>query len=1050
MQNTYSVINASAGSGKTYTLVQRLLMICLRYPNQPDAIRTVIALTFTNKAANEMKERILFYLGEFVKDNYSENQDLKNIQEALAEQGYRISLDDLQLRSQKVLDYILHHYSTLNIGTIDKFNSRLVKSFSYELGLAQNFNLEIQPEPYLIEAVDKMLDEIGEEQTVSEAFMDFVNYNLDNNERVNLNQTLYSSAKKFVNDIHYKPLQDNKDFEWKAYENKKNELRETIKRLKSESLELTKRALELIKSRDIEIEDFASGKNGIGGFFVNMLEFHNIKDKKFPFPTASEDSKIETFLKGASAKGKHKQSEIADILPQLISWRREIIDLFIDSQKKERILQAILPLKVNADIQKKLMEIEEENDLVLLSKFNIIINENLRNEPSAFIYEKVGTQFQHYFFDEFQDTSAMQWQNFLPLRDNSITSDNTSFTIVGDPKQSIYRFRGGESKLMLDIISGEETTPKKAIAEHLKFNWRSAKNIVDFNNRLYDFMSQSLSEEHQKIFGENAIQGAQSKLDGRVKVHLLENSVKAVFYEETSQKMQQDIQECLDNGFTFSDITILCRGNNDIFNYSQLLGNLKVNYNGKETYIKTISEKGLTLDLSFTIKALIEFLKWEINPKNRQFLVKMMYFLNVSGRIKMNDFTSEIKTILSLESKKDIENYINAHYQIKLVQNDVPQLNLYNFIEYYIQEFSVENKEIDFLLNFLEMLFNYTQNAGATLKEFLKFWDDEASKISIQASENIDAVQIMTIHKAKGLEFPVVFIPMENKNNDKKFSEWYDLNSEDELKTVILNQFSPELENYDEDLAQFNFENSYRNKIDRFCIQYVATTRPVEQLFFYIEKPSKSSNNLELYDFVTQFQPTENGERLDSFDIFPVSDLKKQKKKEKKDYQSENINSISQQTEKVSNIEIATTSKNYQNRVEHVRMGIFTHEILSQIKTKKDVTKVLNSYLLEGKITNEEKTSILERIENVLNDANYSVYFTENLKIINEREMFATENEQSKTYRPDRLVETKDGFIIIDFKTGEEKEKDQKQVETYKNKLEQFGKKVVKTDVIYI
>lgn len=1050
MQNSYSVINASAGSGKTYTLVQRLLMICLRYPNQPDAIRTVIALTFTNKAANEMKERILFYLGEFVKDNYSENQDLKNIQEALAEQGYRISLDDLRVRSQKVLDYILHHYSTLNIGTIDKFNSRLVKSFSYELGLAQNFNLEIQPEPYLIEAVDKMLDEIGEEQTVSEAFMDFVNYNLDNNERVNLNQTLYSSAKKFVNDIHYKPLQDNKDFEWKAYENKKNELRETIKRLKSESLELTERALELIKSRDIEIEDFASGKNGIGGFFVNMLEFHNIKDKKFPFPTTSEDSKIETFLKGASAKGKHKQSEIADILPQLISWRREIIDLYIDSQKKERILQAILPLKVNADIQKKLMEIEEENDLVLLSKFNIIINENLRNEPSAFIYEKVGTQFQHYFFDEFQDTSVMQWQNFLPLRDNSITSDNTSFTIVGDPKQSIYRFRGGESKLMLDIISGEETTPKKAIAEHLKFNWRSAKNIVDFNNRLYDFMSQNLSEEHQKIFGENAIQGAQSKLDGRVKVHLLENSVKAVFYEETSQKMQQDIQECLDNGFTFSDITILCRGNNDIFNYSQLLGNLKVNYNGKETYIKTISEKGLTLDLSFTIKALIEFLKWEINPKNRQFLVKMMYFLNVSGRIKMNDFTSEIKTILSLESKKDIENYINTHYQIKLVQNDVPQLNLYNFIEYYIQEFSVENKEIDFLLNFLEMLFNYTQNAGATLKEFLKFWDDEASKISIQASENIDAVQIMTIHKAKGLEFPVVFIPMENKNNDKKFSEWYNLNSEDELKTVILNQFSPELENYDEDLAQFNFENSYRNKIDRFCIQYVATTRPVEQLFFYIEKPSKSSNNLELYDFVIQFQPTENGERLDSFDVFPADNFRKQKKKEKKDYQSENINSISQQTEKVSNIEIATTSKNYQNRVEHVRMGIFTHEILSQIKIKKDVTKVLNSYLLEGKITNEEKTSILERIENVLNDANYSVYFTENLKIINEREMLATENEQSKTYRPDRLVETKDGFIIIDFKTGEEKEKDQKQVETYKNKLEQFGKKVVKTDVIYI
>ncbi len=1049
MQNTYSVINASAGSGKTYTLVQRLLMICLRFPNQPDAIRTVLALTFTNKAANEMKERILFYLGEFVKDNYSESQDLKNIQEALAEQGHRITLDDLRLRSQKVLDYILHHYSTLNIGTIDKFNSRLVKSFSYELGLAQNFNLEIQPEPYLIEAVDKMLDEIGEEETVSEAFMDFINYNLDNNERINLNQTLYNSAKKFVNDIHYKPLQDNKDFEWQAYENKKNELRKKITQNKIQSSELAKQALENIRNRDIDIEDFAQGKNGLGGFFVKVIDFHNKNRDKFPFPT-SENSALATFQKGPSAKGKSKDSEIQEILPQLISWRKDIINLYIDSQKKEKILEAILPLKVNADIQKKLMEIEEENDLVLLSKFNIIINENLRNEPSAFIYEKVGTQFQHYFFDEFQDTSAMQWQNFLPLRDNSITSDNTSFTIVGDPKQSIYRFRGGESELMLNIINQTEITPKFATAEHLKFNWRSAKNIVDFNNRLYDFMSQDLSENHQKIFGENAIQGSKSSLEGRVKVHLLENSVKAVFYKETALKMQQDIQECLDNGFTFSDITILCRGNTDIFNYSQLLSSLKVNYNNKETYIKTISEKGLTLDLSFTIKALIEFLKWNINPKNRQILVKMMYFLNVSGRIKMNDFTTEIKTILNLETKKEIEDHIASNYHVKLVQNDIPQLNLYNFIEYYIQEFSMENKETDFLLNFLEMLFNYTQNAGATLKEFLKFWDDEASKISIQASENIDAVQIMTIHKAKGLEFPVVFIPMRNENSDKKFSEWYNLNSEDELKTVILNQFSPELENYDKDLAQFNFENSYRNKIDRFCIQYVATTRPVEQLFFYLEKPSKSSNNLELYDFVTQFQPTENGEPSDSFDIFLVSDLKKQKKKEKKEYQSENINSISQQTEKSSNIEIATTSKSYQNRVEHVRMGIFTHEILSKIKTKKDVSKVLNSYLLEGKITNEEKTSILERIKTVLSDNNYSNYFAENLKIINEREMLATENRQSKTYRPDRLVETENGFLIIDFKTGEEKEKDQKQVEVYKSKLEQFGKKVIKTDVIYI
>lgn len=1049
MQNSYTAINASAGSGKTYTLVHRLLMICLRHPNQSDAIKTILALTFTNKAANEMKERILFYLGEFIKDEYSENQDLKNIQNALKNQGYQLTLEDLHHRSQKVLDYILHHYSTLNIGTIDKFNSRLVKSFAYELGLAQNFNLEIQAEPYLIEAVDKMLDEIGEEQTVSDAFMDFVNYNLDNNERVNLNQSLYNSAKKFVSDVHYQPLQDNKDFEWNAYEQKKNELREKINANKTQSLQLTHSALDAIKSKDIEIEDFAQGKNGLGGFFQKVLDYYKKERKDFPFP-GKEDAALATFLKGASAKAKHKQNDIEFLLPQLIYWRQNLIEIYIDSQKKEKILEAILPLKVNADIQKKLMEIEEENDLVLLSKFNIMINENLRNEPSAFIYEKVGTRFQHYFFDEFQDTSKMQWQNFLPLRDNSITSDNTSFTIVGDPKQSIYRFRGGESELMLDIINQKEITPKFATAENLIYNWRSAKNIVDFNNKLYNFMAENLKDEHFKIFGESALQEAKSDLTGRVKVHLLENANKAIFYEETAEKMKTDIQECLDNGFSFSDITILCRGNTDIFNYSQLLGNFKVNYNGKETYIKTISEKGLTLNLSFTIKALIEFLKWNIAPKNRQFLVKMMYFLNVSGRIEMTDFTSEIKQILRLESKKEIENFIENKYHIKLIQNKVPQLNLYNFIEYYIQELSVENKETDFILNFLEMLFNYTQNSGATLKEFLKYWDDEAHKTSIQASENMDAVQIMTIHKSKGLEFPIVFLPMENENKDSKFSEWFDLESNDELKTVIITQFSPELETYDEELKHFNQANAYRNKIDRFCIQYVATTRPVEQLFLYLEKPNKTSNNIEIYDFVTQFQPSENGERLDSFDVFPADNFRKQKQKEKKECVSESINSIAQKSEKVSNVEIATTSKSYQNRVEHVRIGIFTHEILSKIKYKKDVLKVLNSYVLEGTITSEEKISIFERIESVLNNDKYSNYFEENLKIFNEREMLAIENETSKTYRPDRLIETKDGIIIVDFKTGEEKDKDQKQVELYKEKLEQFGKKVIKTDVIYI
>ncbi|MGG7553416.1 UvrD-helicase domain-containing protein [Chryseobacterium arthrosphaerae] len=1046
MQNSYTVINASAGSGKTYALVQRLLMICLRYPNQQQSIRNILALTFTNKAANEMKERILSWLGNFSAGNYAENTDLKNIQKAFEEQGLKITIDELHHRSKKLLDYILHNYSTLNIGTIDRFNSRLVRSFSYELGLAKNFNLEIEAEPFLIEAVDKMLDQIGENETISNSFMDYVDYSLENNERINLNKNLYDSAKEFVKDIHYEHLKSNKSFDDAHYENIKNTLRKEIVLNKKKSAELAAQSVELFKSRNIEIEDFAQGKNGIGGFFTKVTDFYQQKRAGFPFPTTLEESVINNYRKGASSKSKHKEADILEILDQLIENRMQLIRLFIETQKKEKVLSALLPLKVNKDIQDELRKIEEENDLVLLSKFNILINENLRNEPSAFIYEKVGSQFQHYFFDEFQDTSELQWQNFVPLRDHSVATEYTSFTLVGDPKQSIYRFRGGESKLMLDIINKKEFSPKEADLLVLKDNWRSARNIVQFNNELYRYHSESLEEEHKNIFGTDAEQSPKSKFDGRVKVNLIENLTNEEFYDDTSERMRKDIQECLDNGFKFSDITILCRGNFDIFSYSQKLGNLKVTYHGEETNIKTISDKGLTLELSNTLKAVIEFLRWEINPKNKPCLIMMMYHLNTLGKIHMADFTLEMKEILDIESHEEILLFLQQKYSLQLKQDNFPRFNLYNFIEYYINEFSVENKETDFLLNFLEMLFNFTQNAGASTKEFLKYWDEEASSYTIQASENIDAIQIMTIHKSKGLEFPIVFIPMINKNRDNEFTNWFETNESDALKSVNINQFNKNLEVYDEQIQEFNKKNSYKNLIDRLCLQYVATTRPVEQLFFYLQKANKTSNNLELLEFL-QTKNTENADEFDLYEVHPEM-LKKYSKTKSSSFKTQNIEDLKNINEKSTSIKIATPSKNYQVRNEKVRIGLFVHELLSKINTEKDIAKVLEGYALEGQITIEEKNEIEATLREIVRT--YAEFFDEKWEVINEKDIMISENGESHISRPDRILKSDEGYIIVDFKTGEQKSKDEAQVQGYRNILERLGKKVLKTQIIYL
>lgn len=1047
-QKQYTAINASAGSGKTYALVQRVLIICLRSEKGYDAIKHILALTFTNKAANEMKERILTWLKHFTESNYEENNDLKNIQEELKKQGIRVTLEQLHERSQRVLDYILHHYSTLNIGTIDKFNAKLVRSFSYELGLAHQFNLKIQSEPFLMEAVDKMLDEIGDNEQISDAFMDFINYNLDNDERVNLNNSLYKKAKNFISDIHYEELKNNEDFDWSSYESAKNKLREEISNHRNQGIQISKEASNLIKNSGLKEEDFQGKSNGIAAWFRKYIDFEQNKNGSFPF-TGSED----TYRKLTASKDTTIRNSIENIIETLIEQRQNIIKNYILAEKKSIILSELLPLKINKEVQEKLKDIEDENDLVLLSKFNVLINENLKNEPSNFIYEKIGTRYHHFFFDEFQDTSKMQWENILPLKDHTVSSEGNSFTLVGDPKQSIYRFRGGDSELMLNILNQKEESPVDVFVEVLGNNWRSARNIVHFNNDLYEYISKDLKEEHRSLFSEKAKQEAKKDFLGRVKINLSAYTRNNEdYFQEVSEQMHRNIQECLDNGFKLKDITILCRSGKEIQRYAQLLGRQKVNYNGNLQYISTISEKGLTLDLSYTLKALIQFLHWEIQPENRQFLVRSLYYLNELGRVEIPEFSNQMIELLDIKNHQELIKTIEKRFHLKLSQKDIPHLNLYNYIEFYVHEFSIAEKETDFLLNFLEMLYNFTQNTGMTLKDFVKYWNEEAHNISIQASDNIDAITMMTIHASKGLEFPVVFLPMKNTHKDNNFNEWFQLEDMNELKSVNIKGFKKELADNDETLNQFNQDNAYRNKIDRFCIQYVATTRAVEQLFLYLQRPSNSNNYLEIFDFVQ----TRNPNDLDEFDFYITDQESLQALNNSKIEISDNklktisIKTISENREKINNIKIATPSKNYQNTKEQVRIGIFVHEILEKINSEKDIEQALQYYILEGIITEQEKTEIVERLLKVIRDENYSKYFDESLKVINEKEIIISENGESETYRIDRLVKTDEGFIIIDFKTGAEYEKYEKQVENYKEVLEKLGKKVLKTEIIYV
>ncbi|MDY6026241.1 UvrD-helicase domain-containing protein [Bergeyella zoohelcum] len=1041
MKNAYKAITASAGSGKTYTLVQKLLMICLAEPQQHTVIQNILALTFTNKAANEMKSRILGWLDGFAADDYLENNDLKGLLQALKKQGKTVDIEELHLRAKKLRDYILHNYSVLNISTIDKFNAKLVRSFAYELGLAKNFNIEINADPYLIEAIDQMLEKVGEDEKLSTEFIDFVEYNYDNEKRVNLHNELFRSAKNYISDTNYEALKKNEKFDSLYYQKATETLQKRIQQINKEIVTIAERSLQLIEKQGLSVSDFSGGrKNSIVLFFENIIQKNDIKLRA---STEDEEKTVANYLKGASSSGKKKENEVLSILEPLMNARMDIIQKEVEKQKISKIMDALLPLKVQQNLQKELALIENENDLVLLSKFNILIHENLQKEPAPFIYEKVGTRFQHFFLDEFQDTSLMQWKNIIPLRDESIAQDKTSFTIVGDPKQSIYRFRGGDSQIMIDILNHNEITPQPATIEILDSNWRSAANIVAFNNTLYEWHSHTLAPEHQEIFGKNAFQKPQSSKKGRVKVHLMEQSIKTEFYEAIAEKMHHDIQECVNNGYALKDITILCRNTDDIFHLITLLSQRKIQYENQEIFIKTLSERGLTLDISHTLNALIHFLKWNTNTKREQDFILMLHHLNQIKRINFQDFTEESLALLQLDTQVRLEK-LKTDWNLHLSEVNGQHFNLYNSVENLIHQMKMEGTEGDFILSFLEEVYSFSQNTSATPKRLTQLWDEELHKKTLQASENLDAIQLMTIHKSKGLEFPIVFLPIRKDNKDSKFIDWFSVDSIDGISSVNIDGFKGNLNAYDENIRAFNEKNIYQNKIDRLSLQYVATTRPIDQLFLYLEKPNQPTQN-ELVDFILEKFPNAP-EELEFFEDF---DAEKTSLKNHVAPTQDTLNiSGFSSTETPTQITIATPSKSYQQKDEKVRMGIFIHELLSKISTEKDLLPTLQKYILKGIIHHKEAQIIQKNIEETIRK--YPEYFSPKHTILNERELIYFENGQKYILRPDRIISTEEGVYIIDFKTGTEHEKYKNQMRQYQNALENMGKKVIGTDLVYL
>ena len=490
--STFQVYNASAGSGKTFTLVKEYLKVLL---NSDDvfSFQKILAITFTNKAAGEMKERVLSSLEDFAD---GKENDLFNI----IINEIEVDKPTIQLRSKKILDAILQNYSAFSITTIDSFTHKIIKSFAYDLGLPLNFEVEMDAISLLNEAVDILISKIGTDKKLTKLLIDYSLDKADDDKSWDISKDLNEFAKVLLNEDDIKHFRELADKQLDDFTNLKTKLYTHQKELKESIKSIGEDCLELIENHGLEHKDFMRAT--IPKFFSDL----SVKSVHIDFLKRSETiaKAIENHQYYSKSTPDSVASSIENIVPEIINLYQKAKEVYSQFLMNKLALKNIIPLAVLNNINIELEQIKEENNIRLNAEFNQLISDNIKEQPAPFIYERIGQRFQHYFIDEMQDTSELQWQNLIPLIDNALAQENSNLLLVGDGKQAIYRWRGGKAEQFIELGSHAKNPfhVKKEI-KNLETNFRSYSEVINFNNSFFQHTSNFLqNESYKKLFFE--------------------------------------------------------------------------------------------------------------------------------------------------------------------------------------------------------------------------------------------------------------------------------------------------------------------------------------------------------------------------------------------------------------------------------------------------------------------------------------------------------------------------------------------------------------------
>jgi len=1024
--NYFKIYNASAGTGKTFNLVKDYIVLLLKSDNI-SLYKNILAVTFTNKAVNEMKHRIINLLV-----NYTNSNSIDPAITDIIKKETGLNEDEIFIKSSKILKNILKNYASFEISTIDKLTQKIVRGFTYELGIDSKYEVEIDQNEILEKAVDKLISKIEIDNSYFSEIIDFSFEKTDDDKSWDITKDLQNISKLLLSENNYNQLELIKGLNPSDFKNSKKILKSSIKNLKKETTKLAEKALVLIKKNNLN-EDCFSRK-------TLPNHFKKISAENYERLYTNQ---LEKNLNGGTLHSS-KASE-QDIL-RINEIRNELFQIYKDCKKSiydlklfGNILSNLSPLSILSLIKKELEEMKVDDNFIVISEFNKIINDEIKNQPAPFIYEKLGVKYSHFFIDEFQDTSKMQWENLNPLIENSLSSENSSLTIAGDPKQAIYSWRGGDVDEFIRLIKNKSPFYCDKINIELDINYRSSKEIVNFNNKLFGYIKNRYSKNNElnKIF-DFPVQKYFKESTGSVTIDFYDSSQTITLNEYYKEKVLQNINDAVKRNYSFRDICIIVRKKKEGIEIGDYLS---------ENKIPIISSEVLNLSSSPSVNLIINLLEYSVSESNssKMRLCKSLFELNLIKRAK-EDFFIEILNMGFDSIKKEL--VIN---DFALELSILKTKSIYEAIEYIIDCFRLAesgNSYLQFLLDFAN---EYSNKNQTSFIEFLDHYKEKRDKLNIISPSEINAVEIITIHKSKGLEFPIVIYPYANINihNDLNPKAWIDFKNEIgfEIKSPLIN-INKDLEVIDEKLY-----NTYKKKleIDNINLLYVVLTRAKNELYILSEKDLDKKGNEKLNLFSGMF--------IGYLKEIGIWDSSKNK------YEIGDKSNLSTFNDQVKNIQqekfvfnsrlkrnIITSNKHVESWLQEYdsaqEKGNIFHLIMSEIYSVKDVNIVLNKYYELGEISIIKKEKLKEIIYKIIEDKQLKEFYNPKNKSFNEREII---EKNGKSFIPDRIVFLNDkDIVLIDYKTGTKKSKYINQLKDYEDKLHKIGLNTIKKIIIYI